>query len=99
MRYRGGSSAVTSRQPASHAIRTSVGSTLPARVRVGNLDSDSSPHSMSRRVRVDACAAIPINVVETANASLDMTAAAVEAAPIGRPARPAARRAPNDEFC
>ena len=80
VRYRGGSSAVTSKQPASHAIRASVGSTLPARVRVSGLDSDSSPHSMPRQVRVDACAAILINVVETANASLDMTAAAVEAA-------------------
>lgn len=50
VRYPGGFSAVTSRPPASHAIRTSVGSALPAHVRVGGLDSDSSPHSMSRRV-------------------------------------------------
>ena len=95
MRNRGGTSAVTSRPPASHAIRASVGSTLPARVRLGSLDSDSSPHSMSRRVRVDACVAIPINVVEPANASLDMTAAAVEAAPIGCPAQQVSRRAPH----
>ena len=95
VRYPGGFSAVTSRQPASHAIRTSVGSALPARVRVSGLDSDSSPHSMPRQVRVDACAAIPINVVETANASLDMTAAAVEAAPIGCPAQQVNRRAPQ----
>ncbi len=98
VRNRGGTSAVTSRPPASHAIRASVGSTLPARVRLGSLDSDSSPHSMSRRVRVDACVAIPINVVETANASLDMTAAAVEAAPIGCPAQQVSRRAPHGFF-
>ena len=95
VRDRGGSSAVTSRQPTSHAIRASVGRALPAHVRVGGLDSDSSPHSMSRRVRVDACVAIPINVVETANASLDMTAAVVEAAPIGCPAQQVSRRAPH----
>lgn len=62
-------------------------------------NSDSSPEMMLRRVRVDALAVIPINVAETADASLDMTAEAVEAAPIGRPARPAAPRAPSDEFC
>ena len=93
MRHRGGSSAVTSLQPASHAIRTSAGSTLPARVRVGGLESDSSPHSMPRRVRVDSCVVIPINVAETANVSLDMTAAAVDAAPIGCPAKQVSRRA------
>lgn len=95
VRYRGGSSAVTSRQPASHAIRASAGNSLPARVRVSGLDSDSFPLWISRQVRVDASAAIPINVVETANASLDMTAAAVEAAPIGCPAQQVSRRAPQ----
>ena len=39
--------------------------------------------------------ASPINVAETANASLDMTAAAVEAAPIGCPAQQVSRRAPH----
>jgi hypothetical protein len=60
---------------------------------------DFSPEMMPRRVRVDACAAIPINVAETTEASLDMTAEVAEAAPIRYPARRMARRVPDDEFC
>lgn len=58
--------------------------------------SDSSPRFMPRWVRVDALMAIPVNVAETTEASLDMTAEVVEAAPIECRAeqvpRPAARR-------
>ena len=97
--HRGGFPAVTFGQPPVCALRPHAGGAFLAMRCDALQNRDSSPHSMPHRVRVDARAAIPVNVAETANASLDMTAAAVEAAPIGRPARQAARRAPNDEFC
>lgn len=99
VRHRGGFPSVTFGQPPGCTPRPPAGGAAVPMRRDALRNSDSSPEMMLRRVRVDALAVIPINVAETADASLDMTAEAVEAAPIGRPARPAAPRAPSDEFC
>lgn len=61
--------------------------------------SDSSPEMMSRQLRVETCVAIPINAAETADASLDMTAEVVDAAPIGSLAGRCSCRGPNNESC
>lgn len=103
MQHRGGFPAVTFGQPPGCALRPRADGASGA-MRCDALHDfpripDSSPEMKPHRVRVDACAAIPINVAETTEASLDMTAEVAEAAPIGYPARRFARRVPNDEFC
>jgi hypothetical protein len=63
--------------------------------RVNGCDLDALPFLTPGAAGIDARPTFPINVAETANAPLDMTAAVVEATPyFMRPARQAA----SDEF-